>query len=362
MDQQVQIRARSAWKTNSATGKMMAGVLGPGPGAQVQPYRITGLASAGTGGDWIYALNTGSVGGIFTHHGGDRSETRWFHHLNVEFSDLALHPSEPWVAFSQISDQGAAHLGITDPTGLQLQTVTEGDSRDEAPSWVPGVGKTLVFQSAGIGRTADGAVGGLSPYHLQRLDLQSGELQTVLDDPNHDLLLPRIDIAGNLWYVRRPYRKVEPARWGQLALDVLLFPLRLLWALVSFLNVFSQLFSGKPLITAGPIRKEGPEPTGLQLYGLWIDAQKAEKEASRGRPAALVPSTWKLIRRSPEGREEIWAESVISYDLTSTNEPIHTDGSAIYHTPRPGASTELARAVRIQRVCVSPAEVPSAYH
>jgi hypothetical protein len=56
------------------------------------------------------------------------------------------------VACSQRFSNGTASIAIC--KGADLQVATEGDAVDEAPSWLPGKDRQLVFQSAGIARNA----------------------------------------------------------------------------------------------------------------------------------------------------------------------------------------------------------------
>jgi hypothetical protein len=84
--------------------------------------------------------------------------------------------------------------------------VTEDESIDLAPSCVDGPGaRRLVFQSAGIGRSAAGRFTRLGPSELQLLDLDSGDLTTLAEESDADLLGLRMLADGTLLYIRRPY-------------------------------------------------------------------------------------------------------------------------------------------------------------
>src|SRR5260370_33911995 len=116
------------------------------------------------------------------------------------------------------------------------------------PRWVPGredaegprkpdVEGKIVFQPDGIARNAQGVAAGRSPFSIQMLALQGGEVSSLVEDPEHDLLAPQMDAEGALYYIRKPYEK-PPARvnWLRAPLDFLLFPFRLLNALFHYLN------------------------------------------------------------------------------------------------------------------------------
>ena len=112
---------------------------------------------------------------------------------------------------------------------------------------MPGQPGSLVFQSAGVGRARDGTPRGLGPFHIQRLEVESGAMETLAEDARHDLLAPRCDAAGDLYFIRRPYRGDGAGPWWRLPLDLLLMPLRFLYAIFQFFNFFTMAFTGKPL-------------------------------------------------------------------------------------------------------------------
>ena len=60
-------------------------------------------------------------------------------------------------------------------------------------------------------------------------------------------------------------------------------------------------------MTATGPPKEGPEERYMMLWGRMIDAEKALRSAEAGDARSLVPNTWQLPRRSPDGAELILA-------------------------------------------------------
>jgi hypothetical protein len=348
LDEQARIRERHEWKAK--TDPMRMGPMTDLAG--LRPIETSGVAPGFAAGEWLYALNLVGVGGLFAFQAGEGTERRLFHHARLHLRHLARHPERPLVAFSQPGEEGFAHIGVTDPDGKRLETVTEGDSLDEAPAWVPGRPDCLVFQSAGIGRSREGHLAGLGPYHVQELDTARGDLRTLWEDPGFDFLLPRVDDSGALYCIRRPYRKHAGPALGAVVLDILLFPVRLVWAFVAFLNVFSQLFTGKPLITAGPTRREGPDSRAVMLHGMLVDARRAEKEARKGEAPGLVPRAWQLVRRAASGQEQVLAEGVAAYDLGPDGSVYWTNGTAVFHRPAAGPQRELCRANRIEWLAV----------
>ena len=355
IDDAARTREKNEWKMRSQTGRLMSGggLFGGDTTEDATARRIhfSGVTRGGQPGTLLYSLDTEAVGGLFRYDIGASHEQRLFHRNAFRARHLARHPDLDLVAYSIVSEDGLTNIGVSDPDGKGMQVVTEGDSVDESPSWVPGPGQRLVFQSAGIGRDQQGHLAGLGPYAVQMLDLDRGELETVLEDPKTDYMLPRRSGDGALYFIRRPYQAVRVPGVLPILKDLLLLPVRLVWSIFGFLNFFSMMFSGQPLTTSGGPKRDGPSPRYLMLWGKVIDAEKAERASKRGGPAGLVPKDWELVRRAQDGTEEVLAQSVVSYDLTADG-VVYTNGSAVFHRPLDGGRKQLCSGKLIEHILV----------
>jgi hypothetical protein len=348
-------RERNEWKDGAwrfSSGSFMG--LGGMPRAPVETRRIrfTGVTSGGGAGQLLYALDTDHVGGLFRRDLLQDHEQRLLHKQQFRARDVARRAPDGELALSLQQADGTAHLAVMSAEGRGLKQVTEGDAVDEAASWSED-GKTLLFQSAGIGRNAAGFLVALGPYAVQQLDLGAGKVTTVVEDDDHDYLLPR-QSGGALFYIRRPYQPGGPpvSPW-KVALDILLFPVRLARAIVHFLNFMSLMFSRQPLMTAGGPPKEGPDQRYVMLWGKMIDAEKMLKQSKGDGAGALVPKDWQLIRRTADGREEVFADRVVAYDVAPDGSMVYTDGSRIFARAA-GEMTwrELLRGKLVERVAL----------
>jgi hypothetical protein len=350
LDRSAQQRQRNEWKGSNDMlwGGMSGGTGGPGGllGGRVSPagdgdarkVRMTALAAGGKPGELIYALQSGSVGGLFVWDDRERAERRLFHRNQFAAADLSVHPTTGALALAVAGPDGTANVATMDAGGKGVREVTEGDSLDESPAWVPpaacGDKRVLVYQSAGVGRNAAGHAVDRGPYAVLRLDLDRGDVETLLEDDATDYLLPRVSADGSLWFIRRPYQPHAPAASPlKVAADVVLFPFRLAAAFVHFFNFFSLMFRRKPLLTAGGPKKEGPDARYLMLWGKLVDAEKVMRSTAGGgggADAPLVPKAWELVRRSADGAEVTMAAGVLSYDLCPDGSVVYADGSAVY--------------------------------
>jgi hypothetical protein len=186
---------------------------------------------------------------------------------------------------------------------------------------------------------------------VQVLDLAAGSITTVAEEAGHDFLGPKMTADGTLYAIRRPHTRAGAGSPWRAFTDVVLFPVRLTSALFGFLNFFSMRYSGKPLVNGrGALQKE-PDPRQMFIWGNLIDAEAARRKARRGDAApALVPSTWKLVRRRPGGEPEELASSVLSFDLCADGSIVWSNGSAIEHLGPDGQRTALCRDEHIEQV------------
>jgi hypothetical protein len=351
-------RERGEWKSQGMAwnlGSQMRMPFGPvGLPADRRRIRFSGVTSAGDGKQLLYSLDTDHVGGLFQYELADGYERRLYHRQQLRINDIARHRMDGTLVFSMLAEDGTAHIGMMGAEGKGFKSITAGDAVDEAPSWVIGesTAKTVVFQSAGVGRDPNGFRTSLSTYALMKLDVESGKMETLIEEDASDALLPRMTAEGDLWFIRRPYETaaVQISPW-KLALDMLLFPIRLAGAIVHFLDFFSLMFQRKPLISAGGPPREGADQRYMMLWGKLIDARKAQ-DSKKGDSQALVPASWQLIKRSPSGNEETIAKRVLAYDLCGDGSVVYTDGSTIYHRAVHGETNQVAQGKLIERVAV----------
>jgi hypothetical protein len=86
----------------------------------------------------------------------------------------------------------------------------------------------------------------------------------------------------------------------------------------------------------------GDDEQTLRLRGRIIDAKKALREAgNKEETPSLVPKTWELVKRSPNGEDGVVAKGVVAFDIGSDETIIYTNGSAIYQIDKSGKSQRL---------------------
>ncbi|MFZ6722014.1 hypothetical protein [Undibacterium sp. Ji49W] len=277
----------------------------------------------------LYFLKDEVMGGLFSFNPETGVEKRILHKQNLNLADLNLDTGSGKILASAISKAGSANLVMLNSDGEQYRELTAGDTLDTSPAWIPGAEKQLLYQSTGIARDKSGLMLAEGNASIQMLDMKSGSISPILDDPQFDFLHPRVCPQGNLHFIRRPY---EPPRYatGMALQDLLLFPFRLLRAVFHYLNFFSLMYSRKPLTSAsGPAMQADLKE--IILKGKRIDAEKALRKENRinGIPS-LVPSSWQLISRDRQGQETVLARNVVSYDMRPDGSIVYSNGRGVF--------------------------------
>ncbi len=330
--QRLQVQRRRAWKDRG----IRAMIMSPQAMAEldrqaesVVPVAITSVCRSREA-ELFYALEAAEMGALFRFDlEGDR-EDRLFHNADFQISHLDYSSPYNLIACTKSYPTGITNIATLAPHSVRPLDITEGDSIDLAPHWLPNGQKALVYQSAGVSRNREGFVIDRAPFSIQKLDFNQQDLLTLAEDPKSDFLGPQMGIDGLLYYIRRPYKSFHYSfHWWQFLKDVLLIPVRLAYAIFQFFNVFSQSFTGKPLIAAGTQQKV--EPKRMWVWGDWVSLEKLpEKHAEDGDAPPLVPPTWELVRQGLQGTPEVLAKSVLAFDLARDGTIAYTNGSAIY--------------------------------
>src|SRR5262245_42483000 len=264
----------------------------------------------------LYFLRDDSFGGLFEYDLALDSEKRLLHKQYLSVEDLRIHPDGRRLLGAQHARNGAANIVVMDTDGGNYRELTSGDTVDTAPAWVPGQADAVLFQSSGLARSQAGYVLAQGPTSIQLADTAAGSLTVILEDPRLDFLQPRVGANGFLYFIRRPY---ETPRYGMdnAVTDALMFPFRLVRALLHYLNFFSLMYTRKPLITAsGPAVQA--DLKDILIKGKRLDAEAALRTGVQlnGVPS-LVPASWQLICRSPQGEEHVLGSHVASFGIGS---------------------------------------------
>jgi len=283
-----------------------------------------------------YSLATDAVGGLFCQNLDTGEERRVFHKERYHLDDLAHHPTRNEILAVKRDADGSS-IVITACERFDVHTVTEGDSLDLSPSWIPGEEDSFVYQSAGVGRNQSGNAIGLGPCSIIRVDMKSGRSTVLLEDEQYDYLSPRMDKEGNLYCIRRKYdRGGRALTVGETIKEFVLVPVRLVKALFGFLNMMSQIFGKESLLKTGVGGKKEIDRQEVFLKGRLIDLKKRENAKEEH---GIAPSDWTLIKVDPSGAVSEVRGNVCDFDWNPQSGLILTNGLAVSGEENSGLSS-----------------------
>lgn len=346
------IERKTGWKTQGTGARFMgAAALWNAPDGRRSPASFTALTRGRKKGEILYGITTGPVSGLFAFDITTGEEQRLVH--GTDGTPLAIATSDDHCVLAIARDQktGARNLFVMRDEGGDSQQVTDGDTLDDAPSWVP-VGPEvtegrhqLVYQSTGLGRGADGLVIGFGPTEINLLDAERGALQTLLTDPRYDYLAPRMARDGTLFVLRRPYQGLpQGPDAGAYLKDGLLAPFRLAYAGFRYLDFFSMRYTGKPLANAGNAKARNVDARRiLERQNIAAAGEQVQEEADVGR----APAEWVLVRRRPGGEEAVVATNVLAYDVDARGEVLLSDGVGVDRLAPTGEVSRILRSPRV---------------
>lgn len=231
--------------------------------------------------------------------------------------------------------QVTSSIGLLDVNSSELKTLTEGDSLDENPVFCPYDPDLLFFDSAGVGRDAQGAfTGKYAPAQICSLNLVTMELKEVLKDGRCSYVKPKFAPNGDLYCICRPNKEKGS---GNVFLDILLFPFRILKAIFGFLQAFVQIFGHTSLTSAtaggdNPARGRDADARKLYIDGRLLDVERETKRNRRKKDKeyGFIPQSWKLVRVT-DGGQEVVRTGVCDYALCADGGVYFTNGRYVFY-------------------------------
>ncbi|MEK6743307.1 MAG: hypothetical protein AABZ15_06850 [Nitrospirota bacterium] len=352
------IQKKNAWKTEGMGAAFRGHQLQPGHDAEAIDARATvnGLAFAKDN-KILYSLSVEDYSGIFLKNPADDAATEGhiIHDHKIAFLNLDYHPQTEEIVVSVQDSAWGRHLALFEPKSSRYRKVTEGDCVDENPVWGKRTGRSIYYDSAGVGKSGDGRFIGVGERTINRLDLDSGTITELVSLAKHDCFLPRLDCEDTLSFIKRPHKK--PGSEKMSFKDFLLIPWRLIRAIYSFLQFFSMRYTGEPLSTAGPnpMKAQNKDPKEIFINGNLINAEQTLKEnrAKGGAFPGIAPRDWELTRREKDGSFTCLKKGVLDFDLTENGGIVYSNGKYLIRLDREGKeqvieTTDLVNRVRVR--------------
>jgi len=347
---------RNEWK-HTGEGAVFREAYIPGADAESRLAAVFSrvYCAAEYGDALIYSISIDRTCGIYRKSGGSGQEG-----IVLSNGESACREFDIFCGRMAVSSAfaGECHIGVMEMGTTDCRMWTEGHCRDTAPVWSRAERDVIFYCSVGLAENAAqepenpvqstvqmfaGAApsAARSPSAIMKLHIGTGALDEVLADDHWDYLSPQSTADGALYYIRRPYRTESGTSPLGCLGDIVLLPFRLIRALFGFLNVFSAKYSGKTLSKTAGVKQRDEEK--LFIDGNLIHAE-AELRANRSRGdknPGIIPHSWELRRRMPDGTDELIRRGVMAYRAEDDGTVYISNGSAVLRIAPDGAEEKV---------------------
>lgn len=355
---------RTEWKYNGS-GAAFTGNYRPGSSAEdrVSAIRSQINCVGEHNGDLIYSIDIDSTNGIYRRNPEDReNEGIVLCSSSVGYREFDIVDN---LMVTSAYFAGESHIAIMDLSTKGYNTYTEGRTKDFSPVWSRARKGSVLFCSAGLpegqefreesdeeprglsqmvsemySRAADEVLG---PTSIAELDVFGGTLRDVLADDKYDFTHPQSMPDGSLYYIRKPYKQnTSGTGFGCLG-DIIMLPVRLIYAIFGFLNVFSAKYSGKTLSSR---EVKGRDERQTFIDGNLINAERELKENKRkgDKNPGIIPHSWELHRRMPDGSDVLIKKGVLAYRADEDGTLLISNGSHILSIDGEGKEERILNA------------------
>src|SRR5579883_1525867 len=140
-EKEVRSQQRHSWKSGGGGSPFGGPVLwGKAAMSQDVPLAITSICGGKTKGELLYSLESGSLCALLEATELGAEERRLWNDNRTRIRHLAISRQTGDLACGVLHENGTANIGIRLNGESGVKELTEGDSFDTAPHWVPGEG------------------------------------------------------------------------------------------------------------------------------------------------------------------------------------------------------------------------------
>jgi len=244
------------------------------------------------------------------------------------------------------------HLCILEINSNRVQYLTEGECQDANPYFNPVHSDQIYYDSCGLAYEDEIRFG---PKEICLLDLKTGELETLLSDQAYDFFKPFADHQGNLYFLKKPYKQ-QSYRSGSALKDIILAPVRIMKAIIGWLDFFTQRYSGESLKNtsgANPAKSKTKSEEEIFVEGNLIKAQKnlAQNKLAGEKYPGLIPNSWQLMHRNTAGEITCLKKGVMSYAVKD-GQVFYSNGQHLIYLNAHQSETKLTEAKLISKIVV----------
>ena len=290
----------------------------------------------------IYAFSVNETSGIYYKYLDDETKIEAHVISSNEVKFLSLTTGENKMLAALQTDEVRSNIAVFEKkdgeyTG-DYTCITGGDSFDENPVFY-GSDKIL-FNSYGIARDAMNEFLEYTPSEIYSMDLSTLEIETLLFSDRYSYIKPIIDDKGNLYCIRKPAREKSG---GNLFLDILLIPVRIIQGIIGFISAFVMCFAGKPMVGGreygnnSMARRKNENSAKLFVNNNLINVEKELKNNRKMQDGGFIPKSWVLVKleKAENGKYQDGKEYDLAYgvaDFCLLKEKTDNGGTKLLYT------------------------------
>lgn len=282
-------------------------------------------------------------------------------HTDCTIHEISYDSTQHRLAMSLTGQQyGERNLAILPLDHNRFQFITEGECCDSNPFFDPQNSDILYYDSCGLAYTERGIIA--SPRTINRLNINTGELDNILSDERYDYFQPQLDQRGNLYCIRRPYQQEKTSNNNTLR-DIVLAPVRIGKAIIGWLDFFTRRYSGESLKTSGAnpakSKQQSDEERFIEGNLIKVEQNRQKSQQDGDTYPSFIPKTWELIQITPAGETKLIKQGVMAFAIAQEGECIYSNGQFIIHNQH-GQETMLLKAKWASKLRLKPQSLPAA--
>src|SRR5262249_23632209 len=143
----VRAQQKHSWKSGGSDGSPFSGAVLWGKAAMQQdvPLAITSICGSHEPGSLVYSMESGSLCALLEVTQLGAEERRLWNDNQTQIRHVSVSLGKGDMVFSVLHQNGTANIGVKMAGQGGFKELTEGDSFDTAPRWLPGEEKKIIF-------------------------------------------------------------------------------------------------------------------------------------------------------------------------------------------------------------------------
>lgn len=223
----------------------------------------------------------------------------------------------------------SSDLVLLDVKKGDFVSITDGESKDENPSFSKTRAGVIYYNSYATGRDSHGEFVEYAPSVIYEYNINNLELKEIKADNKYSYIKPIEDKNGDIYCIKKPAKEKEKRN---VFLEILLIPYHIIMAIVNFIQLFAVIFNGKTLTGKGdnPAKGRKTDSRKMVIKGniIEVDKEIEKNKKFKDKDLSFIPHSWKLVKIC--GNQEIEIKSGICDFCLTENAVICTNGKKIF--------------------------------